>query len=118
MKLLSRNLVKFTYMPYEGVREGIDEDERYTGVQEPYYGDPVTYKGNISIPSGQAVQAFDGLEIRYSHVLIMGDPNADINEYGKIIWNKKQYSITAVRRSLNFLSAALMEDAVEPDDFY
>ena len=108
MKLLIRNRTEFEYYGYTGVDSDVDEETgMHTGVWRPVYDEPVTYKGNISAPSGSAVQAFDGLEVRYTHVLLMDNPNADISEAGYIVWKGKTYDVTAVRPSLNVLSVAL-----------
>lgn len=107
MKLLIRNRTEFEYYAYTGLETDEDENGMHTGVWRPVYDNPVTYKGNISSPSGSAVQAFDGLEVRYTHVLLMDDPNADISETGYIVWKGKEYDVTAVRPSLNVLSVAL-----------
>lgn len=107
MKLLIRNRTEFEYYAYSGLESDEDENGLHTGVWHPVYDDPVTYKGNISAPSGSAVQAFDGLEVRYTHVLLMDNPNADISETGYIVWKGKEYDVTAVRPSLNVLSVAL-----------
>ena len=116
MRLLKRNCTEFKYYAYTGLESDLDENGLHTGVPKPVYEDPVTYKGNISVPSGSAVQAFDGLEVRYSHVLVMDDPNADIAEYGKIRYKGRMYAITAVRPSLNVLSVALIAETVDHGD--
>ena len=108
MKLLIRNRTEFEYYGYKGVDSDVDEETgMHTGVWRPVYDEPVTYKRNISAPSGSAVQAFDGLEVRYTHVLLMDNPNADISEAGYIVWKGKEYDVPAVRPSLNVLSVAL-----------
>lgn len=116
MRLLLRNTTKFEYCAYTGLESDLNEDGLHTGVYKPVYDDPVEYRGNISAPSGRAVQAFDGLEIRYTHVLIMDKPDTDIDEYGKILWNGKTYAITAVRRTMNVLNVALMEQTEDHGD--
>ena len=118
MKLLKRNCTEFEYYAYTGLDSDIDEDGLHTGIFKPVYKTPVTYKGNISTPSGQTVQAFDGLEIRYSHVLVMDDPKADISETGYIVWKGNTYDITAVRPSLNVLSVALRQRTKDHGDQY
>lgn len=119
MRLLVRNRTEFEYYAYIGVDSGIDEETGMnTGVFHPLYADPVSYKGNISSPSGAAVQAFDGLDIRYTHVLLMDDPNADISEMGRIRWKGRMYRITAVRPSMNVLSVALLAETVNYGDQY
>lgn len=117
MKLQRRNLTEFEYHAYTGLTSDVDEETGlHTGVPKPVYADPVSYKGNISSPSGSTVQAFDGLEIRYSHVLVMDDPEADIQEAGYILWKGNKYSIEAVRPSLNFLSVALRQHTQDYGD--
>lgn len=116
MRLLKRNCVQFEYLPYTGLESDLDENGLHTGVPHVVYGDPVDYVGNISTPSGAAIQAFDGLEVRYSHILVMDTPNADIREYGKIRYKNRMYTITAVRPSLNVLSVALVADTVDYGD--
>lgn len=116
MKLLKRNCTEFEYLPYTGVESDLDENGFHTGVPVPQYGSPVKYKGNISAPSGAAIQAFDGLEIRYSHVLLMDDPTVPINEYGRVRYKGRMYTVTSVMPSINVLSAALLADTVDHGD--
>lgn len=117
MKLLKRNCTEFEYLPYTGLETDVDEDTGlHTGVFVPQYGNAERYIGNISSPSGAAVQAFDGLEIRYSHILLVDDIKADIRETGKVRHKGRLYTVTAVRPSLNVLSVALLEDTVDNGD--
>ena len=113
MRLLKRNVYecegRFDYYAYVGEGSDLNEDGFHTGFPEPVYAPPVQYEGNISSPTGSVSQAFDGLQIRYSHVLLMDDVNADINEHGYIVWRGKEYDIKAVVPSPNVLSIALRE---------
>lgn len=118
MKCLKRNLTEFTYYPYTGLETDLNEDGLHTGEFHPEYGSPVSYKGNISSPSGSAVQAFDGLEVLYTHVLVMDDPKADIRENGYIVWNGKQYDVTAVRPSINSVTIGLQQRTADYGDQY
>lgn len=118
MRLLVRNKTEFEYYAYTGLDSDEDENGLHTGVWKPVYADPVTYKGNISAPSGAAIQAFDGIDVRYSHVLLMDDPKIDIKETGKIKWKNHMYEVTAVRPSLNVLSVALLAETVDNGDQY
>ena len=113
MKLLIRNRTEFEYLPYNGVTEVLTEDNEHTGEYEPWYGDPVTYKGNISAPSGTVNQTFYGRDIRYTHTLLMDDPNVDIHEGGVIRWKGEQYDIRAVVRSINSVSIALRRQTTD-----
>lgn len=108
MKLLKRNLTEFDYLAY--VDEATDVDPvtgLHTGEPTPTFAEPVTYEGNISPANLLTNQTFFGEDIRYTHVLLMDDPDAEIDEYGLILWNGDTYEIRAVRRSLNVLHVAL-----------
>ena len=118
VRLLKRNRTEFKYYAYTGLDTDEDENGLHTGVWQPVYSAPVTYSGNISSPSGSAVQAFDGLEIRYSHVLVMDDPNVDIRETGYVEWRNHKYDVTAVRPSMNVLSVALLQRTEDHGDQY
>lgn len=119
MRLLIRNRTEFEYYAYTGVDSDVDEKTgMHTGIWKPVYDDPMTYKGNISAPSGSAIQAFDGLDIRYTHVLVMDNPNVDIKETGYIVWKENTYDVTAVRPSLNSVSIALHQRTVNNGDQY
>lgn len=116
MKLLHRNTTKFEYIPYTGEESDLDENEMHTGEFHPVYGDPVEYRGNISTPSGNTTQTFYGMDIRYSHVLVMDKPDAEIAETGLIRWKDETYEIRAVRPSLNSLSIAMRKQTVDHAD--
>ena len=124
MKLLKRNLTYFDYLPYIAEETDIDpETGIHTGEyrKSEMYGEPVEYEGNISIPSSYATQTLFGTDLRFTHVLLMDDPDVEIDEYGKILWNGDTYDIRAVRRSLNSVSIALRKQtsdkAVKDDDW-
>ena len=117
MKLLLRNCTEFEYMPSDGTETDLNEDGEHTGEYRPVYGEPIEYTGNICAPSGHTNQTFYGEDIRYTHTLVMDDPEADIKETGLVRWKDHLYEITAVRPSLNGLSVALRrmtEDHGEP----
>lgn len=113
MRCLKRNETEFEYLPYEGIQEGVDDDGDYTGENVATYGDPIPYRGNISTPSGRVNQTFYGEDIRYSHTLVMCKPDADINEYGLILWKGETYTIEAVRPSINAISLALRKQTTD-----
>ena len=131
MKLLKRNMTEFEYLPQTGEETDIDANGHHTGDFHPLYGTPVTYWGNISAPSGQVQHQFYGRDIRYTHTLLMDDPNVDIKEGGLIHWKGNTYDIKAAIPTLNVLSVALHrqtsidtengpeeepEDETEPDE--
>lgn len=107
MRLLRRNTTEFEYEPNLGTETDLDESGRHTGIYEPEYGEPVPMRGNISMPSGQSFREFYGLDLRYTHVLVMDDPETEIEETGRIRWKGDLYDILAVRPSLNAMSVAL-----------
>ena len=119
MKLQKRNCTEFSYYGYTGLDSDVDPDTGlHTGIWKPVYADPVVCRGNISSPSGDVTQAFDGLEIRYTHVLLMDDADADIHETGYIEWKGHKYDITAVIPSINVLSVALRQRSDDNGDQY
>ena len=106
MRLLIRNMTTFEYFPYDGVGTDLNSDGEHTGEFHPSYGDPETYRGNISTPSGQTTHTFYGEDIRYTHTLVM-DKDVGIQEQGIIRWKGNLYEVTAVRPSINSVSIAL-----------
>ena len=108
MKLLKRNTTEFTYSAYEGKTE-ILNNGKHTGKFTLSYSNPVTYRGNISVPAGQVNQQWFGIDVKYTHILLMDDPEAAITESGLIQWKGKTYLIKAVRPSPNVLAIALSQ---------
>lgn len=106
MRLLRRNTTTFSYRAYTGQAETMN-GTLHTGEYAATYANPVTYRGNISSPTGSAASQLFGLNVQYSHVLLMDKPDADITEHGLIDWNGDTYEITAVRKSFNVLSVGL-----------
>ena len=113
MRLLKRNTTEFDYLPYNGADSDLNADGEHTGELHHEYNAAVTYKGNISSPSGNVNQTFYGQDIRYTHTLLMDNPDADINENGSIRWKGKMYDIVAIRPSLNVLSIALRRQTID-----
>ena len=106
MRLLRRNTTVFQYRAFvrgdETIRNGL-----HSGNYKPVYADPVEYRGNISQPYGYAAAQYFGTETKYTHTLLMDNPNVDIKEYGLIDWQGDTYEIQAVHRSINVLAVAL-----------
>lgn len=107
MHTLRRNETEFEYLPPDGLTSDLNDAGEHTGEFYPVSGDPVPYRGNISTPSGYTSNNFFGTDTRYTHVLVMDDPEADISELGMIRWKGNLYEIRAVRPSINTLSVAL-----------
>lgn len=118
MKCLERNKTEFEYLPYDGTDTDLNEHGEHTGEFHRSYGEPVPYKGNISSPSGREVQTFYGEDIRYTHTLVMDNPNVAINEYGVIRWKDDLYDVVSVKPSLNAVSIALRKQTVDHNDPY
>jgi hypothetical protein len=117
MKCLRRNMTEFEYLPYDGTMTDLNDDGEHTGEFHPAYGDPIPMRGNISMPSGHVNQMFYGQDIRYTHTLVIDNPDTEITESGKIRWKKELYDIQAVRPSINFVSIAMRQqtkDNYEP----
>lgn len=111
MKLLKRNTTTFTYTPYEGKTEVL-KDGKHTGKFTASYGSEITYTGSISVPTGQDTQQWFGIDTKYTHILLMDNPDIDIREDGLIQWKGNVYEIKAVRPSLNVLAVALKKQTV------
>lgn len=118
MKCLKRNMTEFEYYAYTGLDSDLNEDGLHTGIWKPVYDGPYIYRGNISAPSGSTVQGFDGIEVRYTHILVMEDPELDLRETGYIVWKGKEYDITAVLPSLNVMLIALQQRTADHGDQY
>ena len=115
MRLQLRNCTKFTYRPFLEETD-IGSDGLHTGEYRPEYGRSVEYYGNINPPGGVAQQTMFGLDVRYTHVLLMDNPNADIREDGLIIWKGDEYEIRAIRPSINVLAIALRKRSMNRAD--
>lgn len=97
----------FTYEKFLGMSDYDEETGEYTGEPVVTYGDPVQYFGSISSPSTLATTTLYGVDARYSRVLLLDDPKADISETGRITYDGDRYEIVAVRPTLNVLAVAL-----------
>lgn len=106
MKLLRRNTTKFVYYPNVGETSDV-VNGIHTGEFKPIYGNPVYYRGNISAPVGNATDNLFGINLHYTHVLLMDDVKADIKEDGLIEWKNDMYEIKAVSPTINVLAIAL-----------
>lgn len=107
MPLLRLNTVEFEYLPKAESLTDVNEFGEHTGDFTERYGKPVKYRGNISVPSGYDTQNLFGTDTRYSHVLVMRNPDTDIRETGMIRYNGELYEIRSVKPSINQFSAAL-----------
>lgn len=116
MHLLRRNTTVFEYLPPAGETSDLNDNGEHTGEFYQVHKDPVEYRGTISTPGGYISQNFFGTDTRYTHVLMMDDPDVDITELGMIRWKGKLYEIRAVRPSINSVSIALREKTMNHTD--
>lgn len=113
MNGLVRNQKYFDYYPYLGKGSDLNDDGDHTGTPDIVYGSPVTYRGTISAASGHTNPTFYGRDIRYTHVLVMTNMNADIRENGYILWRGDKYEVRGVADTLNVKSVALRRMTVD-----
>ena len=106
MRLLKRNLTEFEHLAYKG-KEEVLSNGRHTGRWTVNYADPAVYRGTIGLPSGYVAKEMFGLNLDYTHVLLMDDRGAVIKVEDRIAYDGDQYEILAVRKSLNFLTIAM-----------
>lgn len=107
MRLVRRNTTLFDYYAFSDQMTDLDDNGQHTGELTPVQSKPVTYRGVISSENGNTRNELFGTDTRYTHTLVMDDPNVDINELGTILWKGNWYEICAVRRSINTFGADL-----------
>lgn len=128
MKTLRRNQQKFYYALYEGKVLLVDSDGYKTGESVIQYGNPVLYRANVSIASGEVVaQQFGGNE-SYDKVIVTEDTKIPIDEYS-LLWvdtmpkiqedgstdTPHDYVVRRVARSLNSVSIGITKVYVNAD---
>jgi len=128
VRCLNKNKVEFFYALYE-TREPITDDYgNTTGEYEVKHGNPIAVWGNISAAKGETQTRQFGENEAYDKVIVMDNPNAEIDEYsvlwvdtmpqlgedGSLAVNDEGMIITAhdyivkkVARSLNSVSIAI-----------
>lgn len=106
MKLLKRNLKTVEYLAYRG-KEEILSDGKHTGRMEVVYDDPVVFEGNLSVPNTYASHHMFGIDVNYTHVLMLEGTDTGIEEEGLIVYGDDTYEIRSVRESLNVTTVAL-----------
>lgn len=107
MKLLRRNLQRFSFQPYIGKVEIMTDDGQHTGEYEIQYGDPIECVGNIGAYTGGATTRQFGLSVDYDAVIIVEDKNLEINELDLVTVGKFSYRVKRISPTLNHLSIAL-----------
>lgn len=107
MRLVRRNTTLFEYIPFSNEMSDLNENGLHTGDFVSVPSEPVTYRGTISAAGGNESNELFGTDIRYTHTLVMDDPDVDISELGTIRWEGNMYEIRAVVPTINTLSVAL-----------
>lgn len=120
MRTLERNKLTFYYATYVGKTELIDKDGNHTAEHIPEYSAWKPCKANISPAKGNSVAELFGNDVNYDRVIVMDDPNFEIDENTVLAIDiapneRKQttdvpifdYVVTRVARSINFVSYAV-----------
>jgi len=120
MRTLDRNKRTFYYATYVGKTELIDKDGNHTAEYAVTYSAWKPCKANISPAKGNSVAELFGNDVNYDRVIVMDDPNLEIDENTVLAIDiapneRKQttdvpifdYVVTRVARSINFVSYAV-----------
>ena len=120
MRTLDRNKRTFYYATYVGKTELIDDNGYHTAEYVTAYSAWKPCKANISPAKGQSVAELFGNDVNYDRVIVMDDPNFEIDENTvlaiDIAPNERtkttdapiyDYVVTRVARSINFVSYAV-----------
>lgn len=118
MKALARNKRPFTYCLYTGKEMLKDEYGNETGEYRITYSAPVETSGNISPATGQSVTEQFGNLDNYDKVIVLADPDTEIDEDTVLFIDKAyeedeggnpvyDYTVRRVARSLNSVSIAV-----------
>ena len=79
----------------------------HTGRYEIRYGDPTPYRGSISAGNGYVRKEIFGIDLDYSHTVLLNDMSADIEETGRIQWRNGLYEIKKVVSTFNVIAIAM-----------
>lgn len=113
MRLCRRNLTCMEYRAYLGKQEKL-KDGKHTGQFVDTYADPVTYEGNMSTASGFAADKLFGINVDYTHVLMLPQTDPEIDEAGLFDWRGHTYFVQAVHPGLNHTTVALKRKSADP----
>ena len=120
MKTLQRNKVRIFYANYLKKTPLKDEYGNLTGEYDIVYDNPVEIKANVSAARGEATTRQFGEDESYDRVIVMDDPNTQIN-VSSVLWidtlpeikadgstdTPYDYIIKQVAPSLNSVSIAV-----------
>lgn len=122
MKALERNKQLFYYSNYVKTSESLlDEWGNTLGEYSIERTDPIPYLGNISGAVGDVATRQFGENLNYDKVIVLDDPNIEIDEYS-VLWVDKEptervgddenvtphdYEVKKIARTLNNVSIAI-----------
>ena len=120
MRCLQRNKVRIFYANYLKKTPLKDEYGNLTGEYDIVYDNPVEIKANVSAARGEATTRQFGEDESYDRVIVMDDPNTQIN-VSSVLWidtlpeikadggtdTPYDYIIKQVAPSLNSVSIAV-----------
>lgn len=118
MKTLARNMRQFQYCLYQGKTADTDANGNETGEYTISYSAVKTAYGNISPATGQSVTEQFGNLDNYDKVIVVEDPNTEIDEDTVLFVDKAyetdssgnplyDYIVRRIARSLNHASIAI-----------
>lgn len=112
MRILARNKQTIYYALYTGDTENI-RDGLYTGEKVPTYASPVEIRASVSAARGTADIDLFGVNVSYTHTIIVDDLECPINEHS-ILWinadpdaKPHNYEVVQVAKSLNHIAYAV-----------
>ena len=120
MRTLQRNKIRIFYANYLKKTPLKDEYGNLTGEYDIVYDNPVEIKANVSAARGEATTRQFGEDESYDRVIVMDDPNTQIN-VSSVLWidtlpeikadgstdTPYDYIIKQVAPSLNSVSIAV-----------
>lgn len=122
MRCMRQNKRKFWYSLYLGNADVVDENGFFTGEKRPSYTEPIEFKANISAArsssTGSVEASMFGSDIQYDKVIMIDDPDFEINEDTILCIDKplefdndgkmvNDYIVTKAARSLNSVTYAI-----------
>ncbi len=119
MKALKRNQRKFYYYQYKDKVPLLDDDGNKTGEHTLIYHREKECYGNISAGNGDSQTELFGKDIKYNKVILIDNPNCEINESTILCIDIKpqrydarktpiyDYEVKAIAKSLNSVSIAI-----------
>ena len=109
MRNLERNKTTIKYVLYTGFTDEVDSNGLYTGTKIPTYTQPIEIKASVSASRGTTDLDLFGINVPYTHTVIVDDITCPIDENSILYINNKPYAVLLVAKSLNHISYAIRE---------